>query len=223
LVPAGIFRYDEFVYAFQKQKADILVAPLCDNLFNSCKSAIKYLEYGAIGVPGIFSRVAPYIDTVEHGKDGFLASTDEDWMDGLVRLIESPELRRELAFSAQEKIRNHWLLSKNVGKRLKIYQDAITNYHPRERKPSSFNVIERSITQQYYEGYSIKNNQLKALKDQLADRDENIRSLNHKIDVDHEHINDLQNEVISYATSFSWKITRPFRAFMRLVRRFFHA
>jgi len=144
--PPVFFRYDEFVYAFQEQKADILVAPLCDNLFNSCKSAIKYLEYGAIGVAGIFSRVAPYIDMVEHGRDGLLASTDEDWMEGLVRLIESPGLRRELAFNAQEKIRNKWLLSKNVKKRIKIYQDAIAYFHPKTENSTRLDDLEKSLT-----------------------------------------------------------------------------
>jgi hypothetical protein len=41
-------------------KADIGIAPLEDNLFNSAKSNIKSLEFTACGMPGVYSNVDPY-------------------------------------------------------------------------------------------------------------------------------------------------------------------
>ncbi len=49
--PPVFFRYDEFASAFQTQNADFMIAPLVHNLFNSCKSAIKYFECSAIRSP----------------------------------------------------------------------------------------------------------------------------------------------------------------------------
>jgi hypothetical protein len=39
---------------------DIVVAPLLDNVFNRCKSNIKFLEMSALGIPCICQDLAPY-------------------------------------------------------------------------------------------------------------------------------------------------------------------
>src|SRR4030042_2509369 len=209
--PTRIKRYDEFASTFLTQHADILIAPLCDNLFNSCKSPIKFLEYSAFGAPRVYTRVTPYADIVENGKDGFIASTTDEWMDGLSRLIESPSLRQEVVQNAQQKISKHWLLSKNINKRKKIYEDTISNFHPRTDISSSFYRIEKSLSEQYYE--ERKRNQaeianrieyIDLLNSQLINRDVEIDELNQQIKSKELCIKDLENEVVSYATSMSW-------------------
>lgn len=42
---------------------DLALAPLVDNAFNRCKSALKVIELGALGVPVIASDLRPYRDT----------------------------------------------------------------------------------------------------------------------------------------------------------------
>ena len=39
---------------------DIIVAPLQDNVFNRCKSNIKFLEMSALGIPSICQNLTPY-------------------------------------------------------------------------------------------------------------------------------------------------------------------
>ncbi|MDW7754631.1 MAG: hypothetical protein SCH68_05645, partial [Brevefilum sp.] len=58
--PLKTYQYAEFANDFQKTDADIFIAPLLNNEFNQCKSAIKFLEYSSMGVPGVYSRVFPY-------------------------------------------------------------------------------------------------------------------------------------------------------------------
>jgi processive 1,2-diacylglycerol beta-glucosyltransferase len=119
-----IWNYQDFAAYFQTQTADIFLSPLVDNLFNTCKSAIKYLEYASLGVPGVFSRIDPYTSVIRHGENGLLASTPEEWEDNLVRLIENPELRYTLAVNAQADIRSNWLLSQNAQHWLSVFQKA---------------------------------------------------------------------------------------------------
>ncbi|OGO66111.1 MAG: hypothetical protein A2030_06830 [Chloroflexi bacterium RBG_19FT_COMBO_50_10] len=114
--------YPDFAAYFQTQSADIFVAPLANNTFNNCKSSIKYLEYGSLGVPGVFSKVEPYSDVISHGENGFLAASAEEWEDCLVQLIENPELRFTLAANAQAEIQAHWLLSRNAPLWIAAYQ-----------------------------------------------------------------------------------------------------
>ena len=103
--------YQEYAKVFRNQRIDILVAPLEDNLFNQSKSSLKYLEYSTLGVPGVFSRIKPFKDVVEHGNTGFLASSEDEWVKFLEELITSPELRMKIARNAQESVKKGLLLS----------------------------------------------------------------------------------------------------------------
>src|SRR5260221_3320684 len=49
--------YAEFAEYFARQKCDIALAPLRNSRFNESKSAIKFLEYSAIGAAGVYSRL----------------------------------------------------------------------------------------------------------------------------------------------------------------------
>ena len=42
------------------KEMDFAVAPLVKNKMNLCKSFIKYLDYSALGLPGIYSNISPY-------------------------------------------------------------------------------------------------------------------------------------------------------------------
>ena len=88
--------YKDFATFFQTQSADIMIAPLVDNLFNRCKSPIKFLEYSAFGVPGVFSTVEAYTQVIIHGENGLLAASLVEWSNCLSQLIENDELRYQL-------------------------------------------------------------------------------------------------------------------------------
>jgi GT2 family glycosyltransferase/glycosyltransferase involved in cell wall biosynthesis len=120
--PLAIYNYRNFAAYFQEQRADIFIAPLQDNLFNRCKSSIKFLEYGALGVPGVYSDIATYRNIVEHGENGFLANSITEWADCLAQLISDQDLRRNIAIQAQKTINSEWLLSKNAPQWLEVYQ-----------------------------------------------------------------------------------------------------
>lgn len=106
--------YAEFVKFFQKLEFDLVIAPLSDNLFNRCKSGLKFLEYSAIGSAGVYSRLEPYEAVVTEGVDGFLAGNEFEWREKLTLLIEKPVLRQQMADAAQKTINEKWLLSQNV-------------------------------------------------------------------------------------------------------------
>jgi glycosyltransferase involved in cell wall biosynthesis len=83
-------------------KFDIGLAPIVDNAFNRAKSDLKFIEYGYLGIPMIGSPVQPYLESIEHGKTGFLAKTPKDWLKYLKRLIENEDLRREIGENARK-------------------------------------------------------------------------------------------------------------------------
>ncbi|HLC01770.1 MAG TPA: glycosyltransferase [Anaerolineales bacterium] len=111
----GLVDYEEFARYFGRQECDIFVAPLLDNMFNRCKSALKFLEYSSLGVPGVYSRVAPYESVVRQGENGFLASNEHEWETQLSLLIEDAGLRSRVGTQAQLTVRDNWLLSEHGG------------------------------------------------------------------------------------------------------------
>ena len=250
-------RYSDFANYFQQQEVDILIAPLCDNLFNSCKSSIKFLEFSAIGAPGVYSRVTPYAEIIENEKEGLLAATTEEWVSMLSRLIESAELRSRIIGNAQQKISQSWLLSQNIAPRVKIYFDLVKNYRREKKIYPPFFDLEKSLTRQLYEEHlrnyskqqiinskiaekdadilflkdseakqydliqsltskvSDEDDLIKALNDNITDQDGIIQSQHDQLQEQNRRMVDLENEVLSYVTSRSWRITRPFRKILK--------
>jgi GT2 family glycosyltransferase len=144
--------YPGFAKFFQGQTADIFIGPLRDNLFNVCKSPIKYFEYSALGAPGIFSRIPPYSSVIEDGFNGLLASSLSDWTEALNRLIEDSELRLMIARNAQENIRSNWLLSNNAERWLEVYTMAVKVAAGGKAPASDFSRLVRSLACQVAEG-----------------------------------------------------------------------
>jgi len=94
---------------------DIALAPLVDSDFNRCKSAIKWLEFSAIGATGIYSDVPAYRGFVEHGKTGLVVgNTPQEWRHALNFLIEDTDKRREIAMQAQLEILRGFALQKKA-------------------------------------------------------------------------------------------------------------
>jgi glycosyltransferase involved in cell wall biosynthesis len=104
------FRYETFPARLAALGFDFALAPLVDNPFNRCVSNLKYLEYGALGIPGIFSRMPAYESVVE-GRTGLLSAGDpESWELAIETLCADAALRERLATAAQRDVRAHWML-----------------------------------------------------------------------------------------------------------------
>jgi glycosyltransferase involved in cell wall biosynthesis len=148
--------YKDFAEFFQTQSADIFIAPLVDNLFNRCKSPIKYFDYSALGAPGVYSRLDPYEDIVTHGHDGLLASSLDEWADCLIQLVENDELRFQLATNAQETIRKNWLFSQNAFRREETFQSALDIISSNREQSNVMVSILKSINIQLFETFNKK-------------------------------------------------------------------
>lgn len=123
-IRAQSYKYIEFSEWFQNQSADIFIAPLCNSEFNQYKSAIKYLEYSALGVPGIYSNFEPYRKVIRNGENGILAKDAAEFLASLEELIHNESLRYSVAQEAVQDIKSNWLLSKNKDMWVKAYLDA---------------------------------------------------------------------------------------------------
>ena len=120
--PLQILDYSQFAAYFSQQKCDVFLAPLAVNRFNQVKSSIKYLEYSALGVPGVYSRITPYESIVRHAETGMLASTPDEWEYCLHQLIDNPSLRVKIGSQANQAVNQSWRLSGHADEWRTVYK-----------------------------------------------------------------------------------------------------
>lgn len=96
------------------RKLDVGMMPLfADDEWNRYKCGLKLIQYMAVGVPGVASPVGVNADIVEHGVDGFLASTEEEWEETLLQLIEDRALRQRIGAKARAKVAEKYSIEAN--------------------------------------------------------------------------------------------------------------
>lgn len=86
------------------KKLDIGLAPLADTRFNRCKSNLKYLEFGAMGVPAVYADAEAYKD-VQHGVTGLKAGKASEYYTQLKKLVNDADLRKRLGDASHEDVR----------------------------------------------------------------------------------------------------------------------
>ena len=98
----GMASYPGFVNWITRQPSwDIGIAPLADTTFNRAKSAIKAMDYAALGLAVLASDVPAYRASLADGVGGNLvANTEAAWFRALCDLILDTPARQRLAKQA---------------------------------------------------------------------------------------------------------------------------
>lgn len=220
-IPSKTYEYKDFAEDVNNLDAAIGIAPLVSNQFNDSKSALKFLEYSAIGLAGVFSNVTTYNQVVEAGVTGLLSASQAEWEKNINLLIDNDEYRRTIATNAQQKVEANWLLRDNAHKWAETYDQIYCDFGKSQIRISP--VIQETIKsiaiqteEKAVRGIGKEIEELKEsvlrLKRQLSSYKQESESLTSELA-------QTRSEVVDYATSTSWKITRPLRKIMKKIRR----
>jgi glycosyltransferase involved in cell wall biosynthesis len=87
---------------------DIGIMPLPDDEWSRGKCGLKGLQYMGIGLPAVMSPVGVNSDIIEDGRNGFLASTTDEWVDKLSLLIDNADLRRKMGIEARRTVEERY-------------------------------------------------------------------------------------------------------------------
>jgi GT2 family glycosyltransferase/glycosyltransferase involved in cell wall biosynthesis len=124
---------------------DIGLAPLADSSFNACKSAIKALDYAALGLATVASDVAAYRGSVADGPGGTLVTNTTDaWYQALSRLIRDGEARARLAEGGIRRLLADGTLASRAASLANAWRDARLRPPDRHREPSNRPAADRS-------------------------------------------------------------------------------
>jgi len=83
---------------------DIGIMPLPDDEWSKGKCGFKGLQYMAMEIPTVMSAVGVNKEIIEDGSNGFLASTENEWIEKLSLLIESKELRDKFGVNGRKTV-----------------------------------------------------------------------------------------------------------------------
>lgn len=97
--------WPDYLKHTQTVRQDIGLAPLRDTLFNRGRGPIKFFDYARAGAVGVYSAGPAFSDFVSNGVDGFVLENDPSlWVERIVELVNSPELRQSMADAAWLKV-----------------------------------------------------------------------------------------------------------------------
>lgn len=102
--PCEIQDYPKWLQGMQ---IDIGLAPLADTRFNKSKSNLKYIEFGAMGVPGVYADQEAYAD-VKHGVTGLKAGKPSEYYTQIKKLVESKDLRESIGNAAHVDVKERY-------------------------------------------------------------------------------------------------------------------
>jgi glycosyltransferase involved in cell wall biosynthesis len=106
------------------QSFDIGIMPLHDDEHARGKCAFKALEYMAVGIPCVSSRVGVINDIVQDGGNGFLASTSEEWIEKLSSLIDDEHLRASMGREGRQTVEEGFTIDVNAPKLVAVLNRA---------------------------------------------------------------------------------------------------
>lgn len=80
---------------------DIGVMPLPNDAWSKGKCGLKALQFMALGIPTMCSPVGVNTDIIKDGQNGFIADTEQEWVDKLGLLLRSAELREKVGMAGR--------------------------------------------------------------------------------------------------------------------------
>jgi hypothetical protein len=132
LVQSGKIEYHPWVPLYdyprlvQKVKANIMVAPLCDNNFNRSKSDLKFIEGCAFGIPTICQDMCTYENATYKFKTG------SEMVDNIDQLMSDKTHYMKAVRKGRAQAEDRWLENpENIGKYVELYT---TKYGSSDRK-----------------------------------------------------------------------------------------
>ena len=104
---------------------DVGIMPLPEDRWSRGKCGMKALQYMGLAIPTVCSPVGVNSDIIRDGENGFLAATEDEWVEKLARLLRSPELRARLGRAGRETIEARYSAAVQAPRVLQIIESVV--------------------------------------------------------------------------------------------------
>lgn len=103
---------------------DIGIMPMPENDWTNGKCGFKAILYMSMGIPCVCSAVGMNKEIIKEGVNGFLANTQEEWVEKLSCLVADPKLRQRLGAEGRRTVEERYSLRANAPKFLEAIKRA---------------------------------------------------------------------------------------------------
>jgi glycosyltransferase involved in cell wall biosynthesis len=115
IVPGFIGNYNDYLSLLLRLDVDAALVPLEESYSHSFKSNIKYLDFAAFGIPGVFSDVSVYNRTIVNGETGVLVdNTENGWYEGIRKIITDNEFTYRIVLRSFEDVSKNYNIKDSI-------------------------------------------------------------------------------------------------------------
>lgn len=89
------------------------------------KSSLKALTYMSIAIPFVATAYGTNYRIMEDGVQGYLASTHQQWVDRIIRLIDDPSLRKQMGLAGRQRVEEKFSIKTNFPSYLQVFKTVV--------------------------------------------------------------------------------------------------
>lgn len=115
------------------RQIDIGIMPLPDESWSRGKCGLKALQYMALGIPTGCSPVGVNSEIIQDGINGFLATTEDEWVEKLKQLLHDKELRQRLGAAGRATVEAKYSAAVQAPRVYEILRSVVAESGARER------------------------------------------------------------------------------------------
>ncbi len=104
-------------------KLDVGIMPLPNDEWANGKCGFKALQYMALEIPTVASPVGVNTQIIDSGVNGFLCSTQEEWLEAIDQLIQDKKLRQSMGENGRKKVKENYSVLSNSANFLSLFAE----------------------------------------------------------------------------------------------------
>lgn len=105
---------------------DIGLYPIPANEWSLGKSSLKALTYMAIAIPFVATAYGTNYRIMQQGVQGFMALSEEEWAESIIRLIDDAELRKRMGKAGRKTVEESYSVKANFSKYLHVFKTVLS-------------------------------------------------------------------------------------------------
>ncbi|HSW36318.1 MAG TPA: glycosyltransferase family 4 protein, partial [Candidatus Limnocylindrales bacterium] len=121
-VPVQYVCWSEATEAEEIQHFDVGIMPLPDEPWERGKCGLKLIQYMACARPVVGSPVGVNRKIIRHGVNGYLARTNDEWLQALLMLRENKEHRQRMGEAGRKLVEKEYSLQVTAPQLMKMLQ-----------------------------------------------------------------------------------------------------
>jgi len=103
------------------------VMPLHNSSWEQGKCGYKLIQYMACGLPVVASPVGVNCKIIEHGVNGFLANSRDEWYSNLKILLDDFELQRQFGFNGRKSVEKDYCVQVQAPRLVQMFRDVVSS------------------------------------------------------------------------------------------------